>query len=322
MPKKGVPRILRVVQMLKRLSSTDGVSTRDLCKWLDVEPSTVSRDRELLSRAGFEIEAVTDPEDARRKLYRIPSHAIDAEDAATAGVLGGALAAMQPFGETDGYRTLLNALKRVHVPYELRWTSRSKPPRPDILSAVERALREERSILCSYESGRTRTKWEGVHVEPLRILVHDGVVYVHVWEVVRERSWWMRVSRMSSVDLHFRRRKTPEDVPPPPLSGAVWVGDPFEFELVFSQDVAMRVRDYSFGAEETYEVRPDGSLVVRGVARGIPPLVSAVLSWGAHARVVGPPKLKEAWELEVRRMGELLALPEGTGTEVEVRVTP
>lgn len=295
----------RVLQLWRLLSATDGSTVDEVCARLGIGRSTFYRNMRLLEKAGVKVDAVPDPSNGRRRLYRLRTPELDLANPATAAILAAASRALAAFEETDGYKAVLRALSGTTAPYEIVWSSRSKPPDRAILSTLDSALRRERSLEIRYGSEGASLR----EVDPLRLIVHDGTIYLHAWDSEAEEGRLFRASKVLVARVGRHRRMEPARVPMPPIAGSAWVGEPFEFELVFRSDAADDARHYEFGSPQEEILQTDGSLVVRGSATGLLPLLSAVLSWGAKVCVRSPQELVSAWRGEIEQMAAAVEDP-------------
>jgi len=185
----------------------------------------------------------------------------------------------------------------------------------DVIDALQTGILSRKLVRYSYKDSRGRA--QRGHLAPFAMLLYRQGLYVVGCRVrdpsgAKDLGDWRRslgvfaVERFSEAD-HLRDRGF--DVPPDfavanVLHGAfgVHVGDASKAQRVvieFTRDKAALVSARRWHPTQTIELNADGSVMLAFSCTNLIPVVSWVLEWGPHARVMEPPELVE------RVVGEL-----------------
>ena len=180
----------------------------------------------------------------------------------------------------------------------------------DVIDALQTGILSQKLVRYGYKDSRGRTT-RG-YVAPFAMLLYRQGLYIvgcHRAEPGQgiDPSKWRRSVRVFAVERfseaeHLRERSF--DVPSDfrladYLHGAfgIHVGDPTDARQVvieFSKDRAVYARARIWHESQRLEELPDGAIRFTFTCVNLTPVVSWVLGWGPHARVVEPPELRDA----------------------------
>lgn len=164
-------------------------------------------------------------------------------------------------------------------------------PFQEILATLLRAIQQR--LVCEITYARKPERHYEMAVT--RIVCGHGALYAHGWKVTDRgrvapvHPLFFAVHRLSGVQLTRRTHDlhTPDEAPGFGLADDAV----FRVRLHIAPEMAIHVRERSFGPEQHVEKLEDGSIVLSFLARSGKELVAQVLSFGRHARVLEPPQL-------------------------------
>ena len=163
----------------------------------------------------------------------------------------------------------------------------------------------------SFSSRRTKD----YVVEPLRLSYAAGGIYLTAWvpEYSETRTFAIeRIQTLAVMDEHFE----PRPLPPEPFANSLGVhtGSPELIEIEVDARAADYVKEREWHRSQEIVEREDGSLLLRLCVCNDRPLRSWILSFGAAARALSPPRgwagnleeLHEARQIHAGRFETLL----------------
>jgi predicted DNA-binding transcriptional regulator YafY len=192
-----------------------------------------------------------------------------------------------------GCRRFLDALP---VAIKAKFSGRKKDDGRKTQEVVLRAtdaLLNHRRVTMHYDSHASRRSRDYV-VEPLRVSYADGGTYLtaYVPEYAEVRNFAVeRISALAVMDETFAPRPLP--VEPFANSIGVYSGPPERVELEFDASAAGFVTCREWHKSQTFETRPDGSVLMRLDVCVDLPLRTWVLGFGAGVRVIAPLRLAQ-----------------------------
>lgn len=179
------------------------------------------------------------------------------------------------------------------------------PPEPShaqSLKVLDAAITQRKKVRFRYRSAgdtdfRVRT------VDPLMW----RLVEEHVYLVAHEPQVGYRTFKVARMEGTRRLEDDAEvhDVDEDELfRGAVkiWSGPPVQVQIRLSAYAARLLPEYPLTAEQRVRTADDGSAVLEAEVAGTKEVQRWVLHWGAHARVLQPPQLREQVRQELRQM--------------------
>ncbi|MFO0684917.1 MAG: WYL domain-containing protein [Sandaracinus sp.] len=215
-----------------------------------------------------------------------------------------------PFG--DDVQSILGRLFRANDASELEaWGRRItyiaaggiKPygaDREEILDELLTALIHQNRVDVRYRPANGRAK-EGV-LEPHGLAIYrHGLYFVGAFVGGTHANYVLPLERFTSA---ARRRKERFELPPgfdvatvfENALGVVLGGDPVDVVLELDAKVAHLLDVRRFHRSQRTVTQPDGSVRLTMHVATTPDLISSILAWGEHCRVVEPEELRERIE--------------------------
>lgn len=202
-------------------------------------------------------------------------------------------------------KTLLSQAARTVQPGRLP-RDYSAAPVDDLMQAVA----QRQSVQIDYES-RSRGTQAWRRVDPYLVEARAGVYWeLHGWcpnnQAIRtfalDRIHGLRVEEKTFCvrEAEWEAFKAESGV-----VGGLRGGEPVTVEVCFTPEVARYVRDCQWPETLTVEVRSDGGALLTGTVRGVDGIVTELLRWRRHARVLGGPELRARMAEEVRAIAVL-----------------
>jgi predicted DNA-binding transcriptional regulator YafY len=163
----------------------------------------------------------------------------------------------------------------------------------DVLTKALDASLAHRRVSMRYHSQSSKRTREYV-IEPLRLSYDDGGVYLTAWvpEYAEMRNFAAeRIQTLAVLDERFDLRPLPSE--PFANSLGVYSGPAERVEIEFDASTADYITTREWHRSQTFETRPDGSVVMRLDISNDRSLRSWILGFGAAARVLGPLSLAQ-----------------------------
>jgi predicted DNA-binding transcriptional regulator YafY len=217
-------------------------------------------------------------------------------------------------------------LDNLPVAIKAKFSGRKKGDERKLREVVNRAtdaLLQQRRLAMRYDS-RASCRSKDYIVEPLRISYADGgtylTAYVPEYREVRHFAF-ERVRTLGVTDEKF----IPRPLPAEPFANSLGVfSGPAEcVELEFDASIAHHLTTREWHKSQTFDMRPDGSGVMRLEVCIDPPLTMWLLGLGGAVRVVSPLRLAQEVLEQIeqargryvarRRTFEMLSLPPELG---------
>jgi len=166
----------------------------------------------------------------------------------------------------------------------------------EIFRVVNKALMESRELKFSYKK-LNDSRAERRHVQPCHLASIDGQWYLFANDLKRKDIRTFVLGRIQSVPTTGRNFKKPKDFSlGERLMGSFGVfsgeGD-FRVRIEFSPGVAQLVRERQWHGSQEIKGLSDGGLELSMQLDSLEEIERWILSWGGHAKVLGPPKLKQ-----------------------------
>jgi proteasome accessory factor B len=174
-----------------------------------------------------------------------------------------------------------------------------------VFKALSRAVMRERELEFDYRKpGDSVIEWR--RIRPYACVHHDGLWYVIGFDLERKALRTFAVPRMGAARATAKKFKRPADFSPDKyLAGAFGIfGGDGDHQVVihFSATVADRIRERVWHATQQLRDLPAGGLEFEVRLGALPEIERWVLSWGAHARVIGPIELRDRVAKVVREL--------------------
>jgi proteasome accessory factor B len=166
----------------------------------------------------------------------------------------------------------------------------------EIFQTVNKALMESRELKFSYKK-LNGNRAERRHVQPCHLASIDGQWYLFAHDLKRDDIRTFVLGRIQSVPETGKRFEKPKDFSlGERLMGSfgVFTGEGnYRVRIEFSAGVAQLVRERQWHGSQQIKDQPDGSLELSLQLDSLEEIERWILSWGGHAKVLGPPKLKQ-----------------------------
>jgi predicted DNA-binding transcriptional regulator YafY len=221
-------------------------------------------------------------------------------------------------GLTPALRSVLEAAS--HALTDQGGTARDYSHAP--VGLLLEAISRRQTVEMEYESRSSRTR-ERRAVDPYRLDRRDGRYFeLHAWCHRHQQVRTFALDRISDVRLTGQTfTPRPWDESDEGVVGGLRGGPPVLVEVRFDAVVAPYARERRWGFAVTFEEcdrgecdrpgddrrPPPGSIIMRGVVRGVEGIVRELLAWMRHAEVLGGPALRARMAEEVRALAALYA---------------
>lgn len=179
-----------------------------------------------------------------------------------------------------------------------------------VFKVVSRGLWRELETEFDYRKPGQSTR-ERRRVRPYHFLHHENLWYLIAFDLARQDIRTFALPRIFAPEV----TKT-SFVRPPEFSPKAYFAKAFgvfggtgDYRVVihFSATVADRVREREWHESEVYRDLPDGGLEFELRLGALPEIERWILSWGAHARVIEPPELRERMKKTALALAEAYA---------------
>jgi len=297
-----------------------GVTVREMAEELNVCEKTIRRDLETFQHAGFPLDQTV--EDHGRKKWRMESTnhqpgLLFGFDEAIALYLGWHL--MEPLAGTPFWKASRRSFQKIkamlgtgaleyieqfaEIFYQTRIGISDYSKKADLIDQLMQGIEDRRAVFITYQSLRA-TEPVTYDIYPYGLAYHRGSLYLVGWSPDRKEIRHWKVDRMESAEptpIPFNR---PEDFDlKRHLAGSfgVYHGDgQIHVKVRFTPTVARYVQESKWHDSQRLIPQPDGSLVAEFDLSDIEEIKRWVLSFGRHAVVVEPERLREEIAEEVR----------------------
>jgi predicted DNA-binding transcriptional regulator YafY len=317
-------RLFKIATLVASRRPGERIGREQLAAACDCTPKTIQRDIQCLQAAAIPLEY-----DTAERSYTLcergwayPLVRMTANDAMALALARGLLIntnAALPFareiaaalekataGLTPALRSLLEAAS--HALSDQGGTARDYSHAP--VGLLLEAISRHETVEMLYESRSSHT-CERRAADPYRLDRRDGRYFeLHAWCHRHQQVRTFALDRISDVHLTGQTfAPRPWDESDEGVVGGLRGGPPVPVEVRFDAVVApyARERRWGFRATFTESDRGDGSIVMRGVVRGVEGIVRELLAWMRHAEVLGGPALRTRMAEEVRAMAALYA---------------
>ena len=180
----------------------------------------------------------------------------------------------------------------------------------NVFRVVTKGLQERRVLTFDYRNLGTK-HWQARRVQPYHVACIDSHWYLFAHDVKREAVRTFALTRLAKPAVTNERFTKPKDFDPDKyLAGSFTVmkGDAeHEVEIEFDAWAADLVRGRQWHSSQTLTELPNGGSRLRMRLNGLEEIERWILSWGTHARVVGPALLRERISKIATAVGQLYA---------------
>ena len=316
MPQKKAPpvsrpplaRMMRIHDELKanRLPNATILSNR-----LETSTKTINRDIAFMrDQLGLPIEW-----DAQSNGYEYTSHVdgfptMQVSESELFALLV-AQKALEPYEGTPFHAPLESALRklsdglkdkvfisldRLDAPVSFKSAGLSKADL-DTFQIVTRAVAQEEELHFEYKNLGTK-RWNKRKVYPWHLCCVENQWYVVCWDLVRKAKRTFALVRMRHLSMPGHRFKRPDDFDINQHlkdSFGVFVGDTkFKVRVEFDEWAAELIKEKEWHPAQEVKELGDGRIELRVELADLFEIERWILSWGSHAKVLAPAKLKKS----------------------------
>ena len=310
------PAMMRQWILLRSLAARrHGATLRDLAADAAVSQKTILRDLELLRRLGFPL--VFETAQHGQKRWKLDGQAGLAQlsftlEEAAALYLGRQF--LEPLAGTDFFRGAQSAFAKIRATlgeaplrhleklaaafYHKSHGLSDYSLKGLLIDDLVRAIEDRRLTIITYQSLRATEPVTIYDVQPLAIVWHKQALYLIAHSRDHNAIRTFKVDRISAAEIQeLQFARLPDFDPHDLLAGSFGVfegsGPPHKVRIRFSRQVARIVAERTHHPSQRLMPQPEGSLLAEFELSSFEELTSWLLSWGQHAEVLEPPKLRE-----------------------------
>lgn len=312
----------KIIQTL--ISARSGKSVPDLAENLNCHTRTVYRDLEALQTAGFPLytdivggKSIWSLLDTATKNIPIPFNLTEL----MALYFGrGMMGALRDTVFYDSLESLFDKIKTVLPPEYLDYLARieeglavrKKPYKQygklsDIIGTVSEAVVQQKVVDMVYYT-ISRKKETRRKVAPYKIWFFDDTFYLIANCSLRQDVRIFALDRIKAIALTDERFGMPADFNIDDFmksSFGVFHGETVKSRIWFAAEVAEYIGEKIWHETQNIVPQPDGSIIFEVEVAGTEEIKFWVLKWGAKARVLSPPSLREEIRAEVEAMRKI-----------------
>lgn len=297
-----------------------GVTAEELTEEFGISRRTVYRDINFLEESGFPIERL---ETAEKTAYRLPS---DFRGAPLPTFSLSELMALRLSKNqlrylkgTPLHKDFDSIYRKIEKILPARFSNQMEhfehtlfvhPEAPknyagldQEISLIEESLRRCRAVKFDYVS-RSRTTPKKYLIHPYGLVSFKRGLYLLAFvPEYREIRCFALDSRVKGVEPTNEGYKIPEDFSIESYTQSAFgiiTGTPKEVKIEFSPDVALNVSERIWHASQKIEKKKNGKVTLTMTVAESPELTAWILSFGPHAKVLKPEKLRKEAEKELR----------------------
>jgi proteasome accessory factor B len=172
-------------------------------------------------------------------------------------------------------------------------------PHQDKLQTLREAIANGRLCAVSYQADRAKPA-KNYDLAPKKLLAYQGSLRISGWIVdgrtpARAKYDHPALFSVQRFTMVKPLGKSGRHLPEPPLEEGVFglmADDAFTAKISFQSEAAAYVEERTWSADQNFEHRPDGSLILTFQARSHLEVLSWVLGFGAQAEVLAPDWLR------------------------------
>jgi predicted DNA-binding transcriptional regulator YafY len=314
-PAKKYSQAGRVHDIIRLIESRHGMTIDELAEETGVNRRTIHRDLNAIHEAGYPL---VGEQESGHKRYRfltrfkdVPPINFTLQELMTLSFLRSQLDFLEgtPFHDDmeEIFRKVNSVLPPRYAAHMERIAGVTLPllqGRRDYSRAFEplRELRDalvfQRRVSLEYR-GTGKKQSTSYLVDPYTLLFHKGGLYLLGYAHNRQALRTFAVERITRVIREKERFELPDDFrPEEKLRKAFGIveEEAVPVRVRFSPVVAHAVRDRVWHPTQRVRKEKDGSVVISFEAGGVMEILSWVLSYGRHAEILGPTRLRTEME--------------------------
>ncbi len=317
-------QVVRILRILHDLGRAGGSDLYALAERYGTTVRTVRRDLAAIQDAGIPL--ITEDGEGSRKRWSLnhgaadpvaslieASHFLALRLAMESSVIrsnGGMFAVMEDLAEriekalgTHG-REELRELDRAFFSWE-KFAWREAPR--EVLWPLVEAISKHRVCEVHYRAPSSGNDVKTYRVLPLRLIVHNGGLYLHAWYGKFKTVLLLNLQRLQDLKVTEQTEPLPKEYDPAKLENSafgVFIGKTAEsFVLRFDAYARPYIEERKWHPTERLEPLPDGGVMLRFECTPSYEVTNWVAGWRDHVEVIEPEKLK----VEFRGYGEWLS---------------
>lgn len=319
-------QVIRILRMIRELDRVGGCDLYELAQRYGTTTRTVRRDLEALEASGIPV--VAEAGEGSKKRWRI--------DASAAGRLSNlveashflalrlAMAEAQVLRRTESLfavmedlaariekalgkrgRDELSRLDRAFFSWE-KFAWRHAPP--DVLWPLISAISGRHPCLVTYRAPTSGNTIKEFRVLPLRLLVHNGALYLHAWQPKFKTVLLLNLQRLQKLVVLDEVEAHPAAYDPQRLETSafgIFIGrTTARFVLHFDAFARPYIEERSWHPTERLEPQPDGTLILSFECTPSYEVTNWVASWREHVEVLEPASVRDEFRGYARWLTE------------------
>jgi len=317
-----VVRILRLIRDLARIGASD---LYQLAERYGTTTRTIRRDFDALRECGIPV--LSEPgEGARVRWYIDTSSSSKLTNMLEASHFLALRVAMAEAGALRRNESLFAVMEDISTRIEhalgpkqrdalreidrcfLSWEKFAWKEAPhDVMWPLVGAISSRRQCVVSYRAPSGGNTEKRYRVLPLRLVVHNGAMYLHAWQSHYKTVLLLNLQRLQKLEVLDEVGEVPPEYDPDTLEHSafgVFIGKTMEkFELRFDAFARPYIEERSWHPSQELEPLADGGVVLRFSCTPSYEVSNWVASWQQHVEVISPKKLRG----EFKAYGQWLA---------------
>ena len=310
---KGFSNLVKIVQAVSLLSSTNGTTIKSLMEHLKLSKRSVFRLLEALTDLGFPITDERICFGGEKTYTLVSSYVSQLPNISLPSIsfttqeklfLEYTLNKKHPFPDLTLEATLLSIRNKIMVILNTAHSDTTtnlendplllSPESNRILKTVHDALSQYKACTIkylTYSSCETRS----YTVHPLKLVEHRGGLYLFVILPDYDLLRLVAVDRIDDIVILDNTFTHPADFDADKLLASSFdltYDDPVTAVIRFSRKVAPTLKDRRYSISQSIEKETDGSIILTLTTSGRKDLLRWILSFGSEAEILSPPDLR------------------------------
>lgn len=313
-----------MIRILRDLDRVGGSDLYELAERYGTTTRTIRRDLEAIEEAGIPI--TCEAGDGSRKRWRLDSgasdrisHLIEAshflalrlamEESTVLRRNESLFAVMEDLADRIEKalgrrgREELREVDRCFFSWE-KFAWREAPR--ELMWPLVAAISNRRACLVTYRAPSSGNKDKQFRILPLRLIVHNGALYLHAWQSHFKAVLLLNLQRLHGLQVLDETESLPPEYDPEKLENTafgVFIGRGAEtFTLRFDAFARPYIEERKWHPTEKLTPEPDGGVTLTFRCTPSYEVTNWVASWREHVEVIEPKKLRE----ELRTYGQWL----------------
>ncbi len=306
-------QVVRILRILRDLGRAGGSDLYELSERYGATVRTIRRDLDAIQEAGIPV--ITEAGEGSRKRWSLNRNATDpmsslieashflalrlAMESSVLRSNEGLFAVMEDLAERIEKalgvrgRQELRELDRAFFSWE-KFAWREAPP--EVLWPLVDAISKNRVCEVQYRAPSSGNEVKTYRVLPLRLIVHNGGLYLHAWIGKFKTVLLLNLQRLQGLKETDQTEALPKEYDPEKLENSafgVFIGKNVEsFVLKFDAYSRPYIEERKWHPTERLEPQPDGGVILRFQCTPSYEVTNWVASWREHVEVIEPQKLR------------------------------